>query len=522
MRPGLLSTPEYMPIPAGKVRNGLIALLAGAVVPLGFAPFGWYPLPVMALAVLAVLLRSAGPRDGFLLGWLFGVGQFGVGVSWVYVSIYLYGNAGLLLSLAVMLLFVLFLALFPALMAWLTAGFRSGSGAGFYLAAFPALWVLSEWVRSWLFTGFPWLNLGYSQIDSSLSGYAALVGVYGVGWFAALSAGLLGWWFSGGRNARFVAPGGLLLLWGGGFAVGHYHWTEATGDRLVATLVQGNIAQELKWKPEQQQATLDRYTELSREHFDSDIIVWPETAIPAFYDQVEADFIVPLRQELAQHGVSLVTGVPVLDRSRWDYYNSVISLDRPGRFYYKVHLVPFGEYLPLRDWLAGVLGFLPVPRADFTAGTLQQPLLEAAGYPVGTSICYEIAFGEQLINALPAAAFLINVSNDAWFGDSLAPHQHLEMARMRARETERYVLRATNTGISAIIDADGALVVRSRQFKTQAITGEIQPRTGATPYVRWGNWPVVLVCLGMLLLAWRHTARAEKQAFTNTPSTGID
>ena len=215
----------------------------------------------------------------------------------------------------------------------------------------------------------------------------------------------------------------------------------------------------------------------------------------------------PLREELGQRNVSLVTGVPVLDRSHWNYYNSVISLDQPGRFYYKVHLVPFGEYLPLRDWLAGVLGFLPVPQADFSAGELQQPLLEAAGYPIGTSICYEIAFGEQLINALPDAALLVNVSNDAWFGDSLAPHQHLEMARMRARETERYLLRATNTGISAIIDADGALVARSQQFETQTISGEVQPGMGATPYVRWGNWPVLIVCLFMLLLAGRLTAR---------------
>ena len=498
-----------MLISAGKVWKGLIALSAGAVFPLGFAPFGWYLLPILALATLAMLVFPARARDAFLFGWLFGVGQFGVGVSWVYVSIYLYGNAGLLLSLAVMLLLVMFLALFPALMAWATARARIVAGSRFYLAAFPAAWVLSEWVRSWLFTGFPWLNLGYSQIDSPLSGFAAILGVYGVGWLAALSAGLLSWLISRGKGAHFFVPAGLLLLWVSGFALSNHHWTEPAGNRLVATLVQGNIPQELKWKPEQQQATLERYVQLSREHFDSDIIVWPETAIPAFYDQVEADFIEPLREELAQHDVSLVTGVPVLDRSHWNYYNSVISLDQPGRFYYKVHLVPFGEFLPLRDWLAGILGFLPVPQADFSAGELQQPLLEAAGYPIGTSICYEIAFGEQLIKALPDAAFLVNVSNDAWFGDSLAPHQHLEMARMRARESERYVLRATNTGISAIIDADGALLVRSQQFKTQAITGELQPRMGATPYVRWGNWPVVLVCLGLLLLAGRHTTRVQ-------------
>jgi apolipoprotein N-acyltransferase len=229
--------------------------------------------------------------------------------------------------------------------------------------------------------------------------------------------------------------------------------------------------------------------------------VWPETAVPAFYDQVETDFLIPLGEQMQAQGVSLVTGIPVLDRQQWRYYNSIISLDQPGAFYYKVHLVPFGEYLPLRDWLAGVLSFLPVPQSDFTAGLIDQPLLTVAGYPAGTSICYEIAFGEQLIHALPEAAFLINVSNDAWFGDSLAPHQHQEMARMRARETGRYVLRATNTGISAIIDNRGNIIARTRQFETGVVTAPVVPRKGATPYVRWGNRPVVILSLLMLLLA---------------------
>ena len=492
-----------MSFATGKAWQGLSALLAGAVFPLGFAPFEWYPLPLLALAILAVLLHASRSRDAFLYGWLFGVGQFGVGVSWVYVSIYLYGNAGLALSIIVMLLFVMFLALFPGLMGWALARMRIASARWFLLAAFPAAWTLGEWVRSWIFTGFPWLNLGYSQVESPLLGFAPLLGVYGVSWLAALSAGLLALLWRANGMARVAAPVALLVLWAAGSGLNQYHWTRPVGDALVTTLVQGNIPQDMKWKPGQQQATLEHYARLTREHLDSAIVVWPETAIPAFYDQVEAGFIAPLREELKQHGVSLLTGVPVLDRNSWQYFNTVISLDQPGRFYYKVHLVPFGEYLPLRDWLAGVLGFLPVPQADFSAGALQQPLLQAAGYPVGASICYEIAFGEQLIHALPEAAFLVNVSNDAWFGDSLAPHQHLEMARMRARETERYVLRATNTGISAIIDADGNRVARSELFETTTVTGKVQPRAGATPYVRWGNWPVVLVSMGLLILAWR-------------------
>jgi len=263
---------------------------------------------------------------------------------------------------------------------------------------------------------------------------------------------------------------------------------------------QGNIPQELKWEPEQRRSTVERYVALTRQHLDSDVVVWPETAVPAFYDEVEENLLAPLAEQFAQADVALVTGIPVLDKHSWQYFNAVISLQQPGRFYYKSHLVPFGEYLPLRAWLSEVLAFLPVPEADFSAGDPRQPLLRAAGYPFGASICYEIAFGEQLIKALPEAAFLVNVSNDAWFGQSLAPHQHLEMARMRAREAERYMLRATNTGISAIIAADGSLLVRSSQGRAEAISSEIQPLRGTTPYTRWGNWPVVVSALGVLVL----------------------
>jgi len=492
-----------MPVNKSARLQSLMVLLGGAIMPLGFAPYGWYFVPVLALALLAALLYHAAPRRALWLGWLFGFGQFGVGVAWVHISINEYGHAGLLLSVVTMLLLVAYLALFPAAMAWLLVKTQRRSRAGFLALALPAAWALSEWLRSWLFTGFPWLNLGYSQIDSPLAGFAPIVGVYGVSFATAMGAGLLALLVTGHGRQRGIAALLLAVLLGLGWGLNQQEWTAVAGPAFKATLVQGNIPQALKWQPDEQRKTLDRYAELTREHLDSALVVWPETAVPAFYAQVEADFLAPLRAELDASGVTLVTGIPVLDRERWRYYNSIISLDEPGVFYYKVHLVPFGEYLPLRHWLAGVLSFLPVPEADFSAGRLDQPLLMAAGYPVGTSICYEIAFGEQLIHALPRAAFLINVSNDAWFGDSLAPHQHQEMARMRAREAGRYLLRATNTGISAIIDNRGHLVARSRQFETQAISAEVVPRKGATPYVRWGNWPAVGLSLLILgLLPW--------------------
>jgi len=511
MQPGQRLKPDNMLQRAPTVWTGLLAFLCGAAMPLGFAPFGFYPLPVVALAMLASILYAAPPRAGLLMGALFGLGQFGVGVSWVHISIHQYGNAGLILSLATMLLLVFYLSLFPAAMGWLVSRLSARRRAVVLLAVFPSAWTLTEWLRAWLFTGFPWLNLGYSQIDSPLLGYAPLVGIYGLGFITALSAGLLNCVASGAGRLRFAALVSISALGLTGWALNQIHWTHERGEPLTATLVQGNIAQELKWKPEQQRETLERYVSLTNENTSSDLVVWPETAVPAFYDQVELDFLRPLRASMRTKGVSLVTGIPVLDRSQWDYYNAIISLDQPDRFYYKVHLVPFGEFLPLRDWLASVLSFLPVPQSDFNSGDLDQPLLEAAGYPIGASICYEIAFGEELIHALPEAAFLINISNDAWFGDSLAPHQHLEMARMRARETERDLLRATNTGISAVINADGQIVARTAQFEMATVTHQIQPRSGATPYVYWGNWPVVLLAAGLLLVVWRAGRKSDAE-----------
>ena len=239
----------------GKFGKGLAALLGGALFPLGFAPFGIFPAPVLALALLALLLYRASPRAALAYAGLFGLGQFGVGISWIYISIYLYGNASLLLSVAVMLLFVAFLSTYFALVAALLARAAIRSSGWFFLAAFPAAWLLTEWIRSWLFTGFPWLNLAYSQVESPLLGFAPLFGAYGVGWFAAFSAGLLAWLRHSGRAVRLPAVSGLVLIWTTGYGLQHLQWTESAGEPFIATLVQGNISQDLKWRPEQQQAS---------------------------------------------------------------------------------------------------------------------------------------------------------------------------------------------------------------------------------------------------------------------------
>lgn len=479
----------------------LVALAAGMTVPLGFAPYGWFVLPWAAFAVWMLITLHVSARRAVWLGWVFGFGMFATGVYWVHISIHLYGNASLWLALLSMFLLAAYLSLYPALASWLLATLKSGSRAVNLLIVAPAAWVAGEWLRGWLLTGFPWLDLGYSQIDSPLASVAPWFGVYGVGLLTLSVSGLLALAaLADGWRWRLGCAVVLGLVLAAAWAGGGRDLTRPDGEPLQATLVQGNVSQDMKWLPQQQAQTLKTYTELSAQQGDSALLVWPETAIPAYYDEVEEDFIKPLRAAYARRGVSLITGIPVLDRTNWKYYNAVISLSDPDRYYYKMHLVPFGEYLPLRHWLERLLAFLPVPQADFSAGAPGQPLLTAAGYRFSASICYEVAFGEQLIAGARDAAWLVNVSNDAWFGDSAAPHQHLEMARMRALETGRYLLRATNTGISAIIDPLGNVVARSEQFRPETVAAAIEPRTGETPYMRWGNWPAVIYSLGWVLL----------------------
>jgi apolipoprotein N-acyltransferase len=478
----------------------LLSVAGGAVAVFAFAPFGWYLLALPALAILFNQWLSDTPRQAFRHGGLFGIGFFGFGVSWVYVSVHHYGHVMLPVAALVAALFILVLALFPAVLGYLLRRFFKAAEWMLLLLVFPAGWLLCEWLRGWVFTGFPWLNIGASQIDSPLAGYLPLIGEFGVGWLAAFTAGALLCVLRERRRA------GVLLLpalaWGAGAWLDHQQWSSPRGDAITVSLVQGNVAQEDKWQPENMQETLTRYAEMTFNGTHSDVYVWPETAIPAFYDQVDESYIPFLQEQLEEQGATMLTGIPVLDRDNWQYYNGIVALGQPVAFYYKQHLVAFGEYLPMR-WLIGdTLDALAVPNADFTPGPAGQPLLQADGYPVGTSICFEIAFGQLIAAAVPEAAMLVNVSNDGWFGDSLAPHQHLEIARVRAKETGRPLLRATNTGISAIIDHRGDIVARSAQFEQAVVRGEIVPMQGATAFVRFGNWPVLVIAVLSLLIAW--------------------
>lgn len=470
----------------------LLAFISGSLCVLAFAPFGHYWIAPISLVLLFHLWLDASPGQGFLRGLSYGLGLMGFGASWIHHSIAQFGGVNLALAWLITLGFVFALALYFALAGWLSTHLAKGKIVSLLLL-FPSIWVLFEWLRGWLLSGFGWLSLGYSQIDAPLAGYAPVLGVYGISLVLALSAGLIHLWRS---------PWILLLpaIWLGGWQLQQQSWSQAAGEPFRASLVQGAVPQALKWQPQQFKPTLELYLELTDEQQNSRLIVWPETAIPAFSKHVENSFLQPLSERLASEGRDLLLGIPVQHQDG-SYYNAMLSLGASGRErYYKQHLVPFGEFMPLRMLLEPLIKAFAIPMSEFSRGEAAQPLMTLAGHPAGISICYEDSFGNEVAATLPQAEFLINASNDAWFGDSLAPHQHLEIARMRALETGRYMLRATNTGVSAIIDHEGRLLASSAQFQPSVLSEDIQPLQGETPLARYGNKLVIILTLSMLAL----------------------
>ena len=483
------------------------AFVAGAAAVLGFSPVDFFPATLTALAVLVHLwMRAPSPRDALRLGLFFGLGLYGAGASWVYVSLNRFGAMPMPLAAAATLAFCAFLALFPALAGWIQARMARDSAAPVALRAvllIPAAWMLIEWSLSWFLTGFPWLAFGYTAIDDPLSGYAPLGGVYAVSLAMAAAAGLL--WCVALGHARWIAAGALALILACGYGLRAMEWTAPVGEPLRVALLQGNVPQEMKFDPARYARTLDTYARLA-EGSDARLIVLPETAVPRFLDLVERPYLERLKAAAVRNGGDLLLGVPVRNAAG-DYLNSVISLGvSPSASYDKMHLVPFGEFVPPGfGWIVRVLS---IPLADFSRGAVNQRPMAIAGQRVGLNVCYEDAYGAEIIRQLPEATLLVNVSNVAWFGDSIAPAQHLQIARMRALETGRVYLTAANTGITAAIWPDASVRRQMKQFVQGRIDVEVRGYGGATPYVRFGDWPAVLVALlALVFVALRGRSR---------------
>ena len=482
----------------------LLPLAAGASCVLGFAPFYAWPVPIAALAALLfVWRRNASPRQAALSGFAFGLGYFLAGVSWVFVSLHEFGSMPAILAAIATFLFCAYLALFPAAAGWIAT--RLAPDGRMRLALAVASFVALEWLRGWLFSGFPWLTLGTSQAPGGpFAGYAPYVGAYGTSLAIAGAAALLLMVLDRRgqeRRSRLAALAGIAALLLAGAAARNVQWTEPAGPPVAMALLQGNVPQELKWRDDVRARTLADYRQMIFEA-KAAIVVVPETALPAFFDQLPADYLESIRAHGREAGKDILLGTVEREYrgEEFDYYNSVVTLGAgKPQSYRKRHLVPFGEFIP--PGFRWVLAVLKIPLSDFTKGPRRQAALLAGGVPFGIAICYEDIFGEEVIDALPDARILLNVSNDAWFGESFAAEQHLQTSQMRALETGRWMVRATNTGVTAAIDDQGRVVGRLAPFVAGTLQQLVMPRIGMTPYARFGNTPAMLLVAALAAFA---------------------
>ncbi len=489
---------------AGWAGDSLLPILLGLCATLGFAPWGWYVLTLLAPAGLLGLWAGVSARRAAWRGFLFGVAHFAFGLYWVYISIYQYGGGPLWLAWLLVLVLASYLAIFPALIGYALRRWFDREKVVVALLVLPLLWMLAELLRGWLFTGLPWLSLGYSVMDTPLSRLAPVAGVYALSAAMVVVSGTFWLLMTGQVRERGFAMLALLML---SLLVAGLptplRWTQDSGDPVGVSLVQGSIPQELKWRPGRRQMTQAHYYALTEPEWGRRLIIWPEVAIPALRHQVQ-DYLDEMDALANASGSTLLVGVLVRDQPEGPLYNAMLSLGVDRGSYYKRHLLPFGEYFPAPKFLLDVGSILGLQYSDFSSGPRDQAPLRLGTEVLGLSICFEDVFGRDIRRDLPLAGLLVNVTNDAWFDDSAALHQHLQIARMRALEMGRTLLRVANTGVTAVIGPDGKIELSSPPFEANVLRAQVMPRSGQTPYVRWGDGPLWGLSLaGLLFLAVR-------------------
>ncbi len=472
-----------------------LALILGVLSIFGFAPIGIYPLTILGLTGLFYLItKSTHARQVLWIGFCFGLGFFGTGVSWVYVSLHDFGGMPMWMAGLFSLLFCAFLALFHASFAYLAKKSTP------LFIGLPIIWVLGEWIRSWIFTGFPWLNVGYSQIPQSpLAGFAPIFGIYGVSLFVAAIASLIAYSLTKQTISKSRLILVLVCLWLAGSLLKKVEWSSPSAPAFSAVLVQANIPQLQKWQD-------DAANDIMRQYFNmvqtsqAKLTILPESAMPLLWSDIPSYYLKSLAEHAKSNQGDLLIGA--IEDKQDDYFNSMVSIGvSPTQSYQKSHLVPFGEFIPLKNLIGFIYrDWLNMPLSDLARGNTHPSVLNLAGTYIASNICYEDAFGEEIIRQLPKAEVLVNASNMAWFGNSWAVDQHLQMSQARALESGRMMLRATNTGATAVINHHGEVLAKLPYFKTATLEAEVTPYKGTTPYVRWGNWPIILLFLAYLLL----------------------
>jgi apolipoprotein N-acyltransferase len=509
-------------LPARFPLRPLLALLLGVLHAISFrSDVGWVVEIVALAGLFALAEESAEWRSAGTLGMAFGLGWFVCGIYWIFISVHTYGQVAAPLAALATLLLAAYLSLYPALALALAAFWSRAIRAGpTFVAVVGPLWMFAELARGTFLTGFPWMGTGYAHVGGPLAGFAPLLGVYGTALSAALMAAALSWLARQGRSGNRRRRAGVLALLFGlplcGMGLRQIDWSHPSGRPITVRLIQGNIPQDVKFDPSRFESTVATYLALI-ERKPADLIVLPETALPEFLNDVPDPVIDRLRHDAATSHAALAFGVPIAD-SPTVYTNSVIAFD-PGRSgaqrYDKSHLVPFGEFVPFGfRWFVDLMH---IPLGDFTGGSRDQKPLELAAQRVAFNICYEDLFGEVIVRQAAAANLLVNVSNVAWFGDSQALPQHLQLSRMRAIEAARPMLRATNTGMTAALDPKGQVLGVLRPYTTDSLDMSVQPVSGTTPYVAIGNLgPLMVGVLLLLLPAWSTLKAARASGRSGT------
>lgn len=486
------------------LRLFLIGVISGALSVFAFAPFNFWPAIASSIAGFSWLIKqSQSHKEASLLGFSVGLGYFGAGISWIFVSIANYGQVGLILSLLITLAFIALLAMFYGVAGYLCSRLSPLVPRISKALIISLSLLFTEYLRSHLFTGFPWLLAGYSMEKSPLFELAPIGGIWLLTFACLLSFSLPIFLIKTTKDQwlkECISIITVATLWGAGsiFTLSLPQWVTEK-DIIKTTLVQGNLKQEEKWLAEQAAKSLRYYQEATLENLDSDLVVWPETAITYLYHQVE-NHLKPFEETLLNSKTTLITGVPYYNPEKDRYHNSIWAMGEGFGLYFKQRLVPFGEYIPFANYVGKLFDLFGMPMSMFSAGEPNQPVLQARGWGVAAFICYEIVYPELVRSLVKDSDFLITVSNDGWFGHSIGPIQHLQIAQFRAKETGRYVVRSTNTGISAIINYQGEITAKAPQFIRTTLTAPVITTVGTTPYVQYGNLVVITLIFLMILL----------------------
>ncbi len=472
------------------LRSMGVVFFAGICFCLGLAPWDWWVISLVSVATLAIHLKNRTPLQSFWLGWSYGFGVWLTGVSWIWVSIYQFGDTSAILAALMVAIVAVIMGFLTAVQCWLYGILTMDRWP---VLGFTALWVVFEWLRSWLLTGFPWLYLGYGFLDTPLAGYAPVGGVFLVSAMALLLVLHC-------IRLRWASLLWMLLILLGGHLLNGHAFTRPWGAPLAISIVQGNIPQDTKWEESRQDAILNIYRQMSVSEWGRDLVLWPEAAITRFYDEA-IDDLENLDAVAAKHHSALITGIPYATPPPYRYYNSVLALGTGRGFYEKQQLVPFGEYIPFEAQLRGLMPFFDLPMSSFSWGSSRQQPMLVQEIRVQPSICYEVAYPQLMQSEASKADLMITISNDAWFGRSHGPWQHFEMVRMRALESGRYFLSGTNNGITAVVNPRGKVVAMAPQFKAVVLRAQVYPMRGLTPWLVIGNRLVLIPCFSVLLLA---------------------